>query len=168
MVIAIGCGSNVGNKQQNILKSVILLGRFNILTNIEISPVYYSKALVLCNEKQEDYVNIVVTGNTLLSPIKLLSALKFIERKLQRAPQTLRWQPRVIDLDVLLYKHYTINEDVLTIPHAEMLHRDFVLCPLNHLAPHYYHPKAKKTIFDLSREVSPKHITGVSKFCSTL
>ncbi|MCK5895027.1 MAG: 2-amino-4-hydroxy-6-hydroxymethyldihydropteridine diphosphokinase [Endozoicomonadaceae bacterium] len=82
---------------------------------------------------QPDYVNAVVAIETVLSPIALLDALQAIENDHGRV-RSLRWGARALDLDILLYGNEIIETERLTIPHKEMLWRNFVLIPLADIA----------------------------------
>ena len=84
---------------------------------------------------QADFVNAVVALDTGLRPAALLRALQAIEDALGRDRSTVRWGPRAIDLDLLLYGEEVIQSDVLTVPHPGIAERNFVLLPLREIAP---------------------------------
>ncbi|WP_419534500.1 2-amino-4-hydroxy-6-hydroxymethyldihydropteridine diphosphokinase [Endozoicomonas sp.] len=83
---------------------------------------------------QPDYCNAVVAVNTTLEPIQLLDALQSIENAHGRV-RSVRWGPRTLDLDIILFGDQTIESERLTIPHYQMHVRNFVLCPLLDVAP---------------------------------
>ena len=83
---------------------------------------------------QPDYANACAIGATRLTPIDLLDAIKTIERDLGRV-ETVRWGPRVIDIDILFYGEASLADERLTLPHKELLRRAFVLMPLAEIAP---------------------------------
>jgi len=129
MVICyIGVGSNLGNRRKNIaaaLKEVNVLNHTKILKRsglIKTDPVGGPK-------NQGKFLNGAVKIKTSLSAKALLSALKKIERRLGRK-KSLRYAPRIIDLDILLYGDEIINTKQLVVPHPRMFERDFVLKPL--------------------------------------
>ena len=77
-----------------------------------------------------------------------------IDRKRNRAiGQKIRWGPREIDIDILLFGDVVMNDGTLAIPHAEMVNRKFVLQPLAEIAPETVHPAVHKTSQSLARRV---------------
>ena len=98
------------------------------------SSIYQSKALTLDDEPQNDYLNAVIELCTELMPDDLLDALQQIEFEQGRTREK-RWGARTLDLDILLYNDEIIETDRLTIPHCELTRRDFVLVPLQEIAP---------------------------------
>ena len=97
---------------------------------------------------------------TKLTPRALLALLKDIEKKVGRAPSAVRWGPREIDLDILLYGDVVMDEADLVIPHPQLHLRRFMIEPLAEIAPDAIHPVLNKTAFEILRglEVQPKQI----------
>lgn len=89
---------------------------------------------------QPDYVNAVVGLETDLAPLALLDALQRIELEQGRVRKEERWEPRTLDLDLLLYGDATLEHERLTVPHYGMKVREFVLLPLHEIAPHLHLP----------------------------
>jgi len=85
-------------------------------------------------EGQPDYCNAVVEIETALPSLELLDALQAIEQQHGRE-RSLRWGPRTLDLDILLYSNDKIQTARLTVPHYQMHVRNFVLCPLADIVP---------------------------------
>ena len=83
---------------------------------------------------QPDYANACAIGRTRLAPLPLLDAIKQLERDLGRV-ETVRWGPRVIDIDILYYGDVALQDERLVIPHRDLLNRAFVLIPLAEIAP---------------------------------
>jgi 2-amino-4-hydroxy-6-hydroxymethyldihydropteridine diphosphokinase len=107
---------------------------------------------------QDWFINGAVQGVTNLSPRELLKAVKKIEVEMGRV-QTIRWGPRVIDIDILFYGtdgQICVDEDDLYIPHKMLENRRFVLIPLMELAPGLVHPIYNETVKDLLRRVPAK------------
>jgi 2-amino-4-hydroxy-6-hydroxymethyldihydropteridine diphosphokinase len=111
-------------------------------------------------EEQPSFLNMVVKGETGLSPGALLARLKVLERDLGRTP-TFRWGPRVIDIDILFYDEITLDSPDLTIPHPRLHERAFVLVPLSDLAPDLVHPRLGNTIRQLLAQVDA---SGIQKY----
>lgn len=89
--------------------------------------------------QQQDYLNAAVTVDTNLSPQRLLAELQRIENNIGRT-RDVRWGPRVIDLDLLLYEDAVCQEAELELPHPRMAFRRFVLEPAAEIAPGMVHP----------------------------
>ena len=83
---------------------------------------------------QDWYVNACAVGTTVLEPLDLLRRIKAAEVALGRV-ETERWGPRVIDIDILYYGDVALKAPRLTLPHAELMNRAFVLVPLAELRP---------------------------------
>ncbi len=126
-MVYISIGSNVGNKLQNLRNAVKEIEK-ECLRNIKLSIVLETEAILKKdspNEWNNPFLNMIISGDTDLSPKDLLMKLKDIESKLGRKKDPQRWAPRIIDLDILLYKDYEINTEDLIIPHPELKNRAF-------------------------------------------
>jgi 2-amino-4-hydroxy-6-hydroxymethyldihydropteridine diphosphokinase len=143
--VYIAIGSNLGEKKANCLRAVALLPERGIVPN-KVSPVFETEPRGV--KDQPPFMNMAVEAETGLAPGDLLMALKDIEREMGRA-ETVRWGPRVIDLDILLYDDLVLKEPGLEIPHPLMHERGFVLGPLSEIAPDLVHPVLKKTVREL-------------------
>jgi len=133
--IFIGVGSNMGDRKGNIRKAL------KSLVNTEEIAVKQVSSLMETDPvggppSQPKYINGVIRAETFLSPRKLLGVLQKIEEKLGRV-RTVRFGPRTIDLDILLYGKKIIDEPGLKIPHPRMHKRQFALKPLLELAPEF-------------------------------
>ena len=128
----IGLGSNVGDRAAYLRQACELLGATPRTTLRRLSSVYESEPWGYVDQRA--FLNAVVEIVTELGPLQLLCALKSIEQKLERKTR-FRWGPREIDLDLLLYDDRTVVRRGLTVPHAAMYQRAFVLAPLAELAP---------------------------------
>ncbi|MBI2982176.1 MAG: 2-amino-4-hydroxy-6-hydroxymethyldihydropteridine diphosphokinase [Deltaproteobacteria bacterium] len=147
----IGVGSNLGDRSENIEKSRRLLIAADITVR-RVSPLYESKALCRPGETMPDFVNGVFEIETNLSPEELLDRLEMVEGELGRKEKG-NWQPRVIDLDLLLYGNEVIQTARLKAPHPEIERRWFVLKPLVDLNPELRHPVTKKTMEELYADI---------------
>lgn len=129
----IGLGSNLENPELQIKNAVNALKEIESTVMFDISALYYSRPMG--SQDQPDYMNAVVQLNTSLSAITLLDALQKIENQAGRIRKDNRWGPRVLDLDILLYGNNVINSTRLVVPHYGLKEREFVLIPLNEIAP---------------------------------
>ncbi|MHB9038181.1 MAG: 2-amino-4-hydroxy-6-hydroxymethyldihydropteridine diphosphokinase [Armatimonadota bacterium] len=125
-------GANIGDKLANVREAIALIDAHEACAVAAVSSIYMTKPVGVID--QPDFVNLVIAIETSLDPIALLDLCNEIERKLGRE-RTIRWGPRVIDMDILLYEGVNISEERLTIPHPSMMERAFVLVPLAEIAP---------------------------------
>ncbi len=137
----IGMGSNLQQPLQQLRHARQAIDALPSTYVVACSSIYQSKALTLDDEPQDDYFNAVIEVQTGFSPGQLLDALQAIENAQGRTREK-RWGARTIDLDILLYDDLTMSSERLTVPHAEMLNRSFVLIPLYQLAPELNIPGA--------------------------
>lgn len=128
----VGLGSNLQDPAAQLARAVAELASLPGTTLQAQSPFYASRPVG--PQDQPDFVNGAVELATRLSAHQLLDYLQAIEQAHGR--QRLRhWGPRTLDLDLLLYGNDTIHDERLTVPHAELANRDFVLQPLLDLNP---------------------------------
>ena len=126
--IFLSLGTNVGDKNKNLLDGLTFLKEFvNILS---ISSVYKTEPLLY--EDQEDFLNIVTEIDYQGTAKSLLLIIKDIEIQMGRK-KTFRYGPRIIDIDIIFFKGEEINEDDLIIPHYDWHNRLFVIQPLYEL-----------------------------------
>jgi len=95
--------------------------------------------------EQDDFLNGAMEIDTILNPEELLDVLHEIENAADRK-RTLRWGPRTLDLDILLFDKLVYESETLNIPHVDMQNRRFVLEPMAQIAPWSYHPVLGKTM----------------------
>ncbi len=126
----IALGSNLGNREANIKKALNYLAGTKGIKIEKTSGIYETDAVG--GPPQGKFLNAAIKIKTSLSPQALLKTLKKIEKVIGRR-KSLRWGPREIDLDVLLYAGRIIKTKILTVPHPRMFERDFVLKPLREI-----------------------------------
>lgn len=139
----IGFGSNIGDRFSYIQGAITALSEIEGITLQKISSLY--ETAPVGNEAQDDFLNGVVSIRTHHSPHNLLYTLKQIEINIGREHR-IRWGPREIDMDILIYDDLCVETPNLTIPHPEMHLRRFVLVPLAEIAPDLVHPVFNETI----------------------
>lgn len=136
MEVVLLLGTNLNDKIRNLG-----IARKNIIERIgkiECESETYMTA-PWGNTEQDDFLNKVIVVNTMLSPGKLLEELLDIEKEMGRV-RTVKWAPRLIDLDILYFGDMVINQHGLTIPHPSIQDRRFVLVPLVEILPDFIHP----------------------------
>jgi 2-amino-4-hydroxy-6-hydroxymethyldihydropteridine diphosphokinase len=153
----IALGSNKGDRFQNLSDALheIRQDRNNSIVNI--SSIY--ETLPYGYKDQPNFYNAAAQIKTTHGLIELLDLLKSIEIKIGRV-DTIRWGPRVIDLDILFYNNIIFSNERITVPHKEVAKRDFVLIPLTEIAPDYYHPALNQKISDICIVESEKTVIG--------
>lgn len=139
----IGFGSNIGDRLGHIRNAIRALSKTEGITLQKTSSIY--KTDPVGHEAQAEFLNGVAAIQTDLPPLSLLHALKDIETAIGRQHR-IRWGPREIDLDILIYGGMCFQTEKLVIPHPEMHLRRFVLVPLAEIAPDFVHPVLKETI----------------------
>ena len=141
--VFIGLGSNLGDRDAYLeMARRALTGSEGILlvrasSLYETEPVGYTE--------QGWFLNQVVEIAAVLDPWELLGLLQGIEQDLGRQ-RLIRWGPRVVDLDLLLYGDTVLNSPKLIVPHPRLYERSFVLAPLAEIAPDHLHPGGKTTL----------------------
>jgi 2-amino-4-hydroxy-6-hydroxymethyldihydropteridine diphosphokinase len=130
--VFVGLGSNLADPAAQLGRAIAELAALPNTTLVAQSPFYASKPVG--PQDQPDYVNGAAWLNTSLEPHVLLDHLQSIEQTHGRK-RLQHWGPRTLDLDVLLFGQQTLNDDRLTVPHAQLSQRDFALQPLLDLNP---------------------------------
>lgn len=126
----IALGSNVGQREEYLLRAVQLLDQTAGISVDKVSSVYETDPVGYVDQPQ--FLNMVVQVSTSLEPVQLLAQVKQIEAALGRI-RVIRWGPRTIDLDILTYGNQQVQLPHLQIPHPLMAKRAFVLIPLHEL-----------------------------------
>lgn len=114
------------------------------ITQVRTSPLYRTPA-VGGPANQESYTNGAYRLQTSLAPMDLHALLGSLENRFGRI-RTVRWGPRTIDLDLILYGERILHSPELIVPHPRMHYRWFVLAPLADLAPHARHPVLRTSV----------------------
>ncbi len=130
-------GANIGNPVQTLKDAVQRIADHPGVCVDSASSVYRTPPVG--PQDQPHFYNAVLALSTTLGPQDLLKAFLQIEKAFGRV-RDVRWGPRTLDLDILIYGDLEIDEPGLTIPHPRMLERSFVLVPLLDLNPSMLHP----------------------------
>ena len=133
-------GTNLGNRRQNLERAIELLTKAGIPV-IRRSSVYETAPRDLLD--QPSFLNMVVECETDWLPIQLMETVLGVESAMGRVRE-LRWGPRLIDIDVLLFGDVVMEAETLVIPHPRMLERRFVLAPLLELDSEIRDPRSSR------------------------
>ncbi len=144
-------GGNIGDREKNLGDALHLIGKYEAIELVSVSPVYETAAWG--NTAQGAFLNQALEINTTLSPGALLDVVLDIELQMGRKREE-KYGPRVIDIDIIFFNNEVIDLPALTIPHPALSDRRFVLEPLNDIAPDYEHPVLKQTVSALLEHCS--------------
>ena len=129
----VGVGSNLDDPLHHVRDAISGLDRLPATRLVSRSSLYRTKAVGPV--EQPDFINAVVCLETLLAPRALLAELQAVEAAHGRRRDGIRWGPRPLDLDILLYGSLRLDDGGLIIPHPRITERAFVLTPLLEIAP---------------------------------
>ena len=138
--IYLSLGSNIGNRQEYIESAIELVGKTEGIKILKKSGLYETSPVGYV--EQDLFLNAVIKIETDFSEREILKIINKIENELDRKRE-IRWGPRTIDIDILIFSDKKINETDLIIPHKEMLNRLFVLVPLIEIYDGEYFEKEK-------------------------
>jgi len=156
--IFLGIGSNLGNRIINIeiAKSLLLENEINF---ISVSNYYETSSWP--DPKKPKFINIVLKATCKQKPLEMINLCKTIETKLGRRKSP-KNSPRVCDIDIIDYDGLVLN-DKLSLPHARMHVRNFVLLPLFEIEKEWVHPIKKVNIKKLILSLSNKDIRSIKQ-----
>jgi 2-amino-4-hydroxy-6-hydroxymethyldihydropteridine diphosphokinase len=146
----IALGSNLGDRAAHLREALRALAGAGGVELLAASRLYESEPL---GPPQGPYLNAVARLRTSLAPRALLELLHGIEARAGRARGSARWTARTLDLDLLSYADWCLEEPDLVVPHPRLHERSFVLEPLRELAPGLLHPKLGATVAELAERV---------------
>jgi 2-amino-4-hydroxy-6-hydroxymethyldihydropteridine diphosphokinase len=148
----LGLGSNIGDRRAHLKSAALALGDHGVEV-VKSSSVYETEPVGLVLD-QRSFYNACLRVRTAHEPEQLLDACKAVERELGRAAGGPRHGPRVIDVDLLLLGDLQYTSPRLTLPHAEVSSRRFVLVPLLELCPELALPSGER-LADLLERLGP-------------
>lgn len=146
--VYLSLGTNMGDKKKNLLAAIEKIGK---LENTKVT----SQSTILETEpfgytEQDMFLNACIELKTLFTPQELLEKLLGIELEMGRV-RTIKWGPRIIDIDILFFDDEIIQDKNLAVPHPWISERMFVLEPLCEIAPNLIHPLERKPVATLKR-----------------
>lgn len=142
----IACGSNMGEKEDYICAAAKKIAADEKCRLLKSAQLLITKPYG--GVEQDDFVNGAFLIETLYEPEELLAFLNRLEAEAGRE-RLIHWGPRTLDLDIIFYEDEVIQTERLTVPHADMHNRDFVLRPLAEIVPQWIHPIYQKTAAEL-------------------
>ena len=149
--VAIALGSNLGDRDEQLDEAE---DRLAVLLSGAVASARYETRSVGGPPNAPDFLNEVVVGTTLLGPRSLLEALHAIEEAAGRERPFVN-APRTLDLDLILYGDFVIDEPGLRVPHPRFRDRAFVLQPLAEVAGDWVDPVSGRSVSDLLHELPP-------------
>jgi len=155
VICFIGIGSNMMQPAKRCQEAVDRIEHIDGIKVLRTSSLYRSEPLGFTD--QDWFVNAVIEVRTVLWPHQLLDVLKKLEMAMGRM-ETIKWGPRIIDLDILLYGQQIVQKDTLIIPHPQLHRRRFALLPLCEIAEYTIHPAFGVSIRGLLDRLLDTHI----------
>ena len=140
----ISAGSNMGDRLQNCRKGIEALIEADKSRILAQSRIYKTEPVDY--EDQNWFVNMMVKLETALDPFQLLDHIEHIQRAAGRIKDAIRFGPRILDLDIILYDDRIIKSERLEVPHPRMHKRRFVLRPICDIDPAVIHPVLKQEV----------------------
>lgn len=134
----ISVGSNLGDPLENCKKGIAALCDDKIVSLAACSPFYTTEPVDYLD--QNWFVNAVIKVTTDLAPLELLAALQAVQGRFGRREHTVRFGPRILDLDIIFYDDIIFRSPELTLPHPRAHKRRFVLQPICDIDPTIIHP----------------------------
>ena len=143
-IVYLSVGSNMGDKRRSCSDGLAALDRPDASRLLAVSPYYCTEPVDYTD--QDWFVNAVAKIATRHEPPELLAELQRIQRQAGRRGDAVRFGPRILDLDILLFDDLVMESPELVIPHPRMHKRHFVLKPFCDIEPHIIHPVLGRSI----------------------
>ncbi|BAC24410.1 folK [Wigglesworthia glossinidia endosymbiont of Glossina brevipalpis] len=145
----ISIGSNLKNPKEQANLALKHINKIPFTNILSCSSYYRSKPLGITS--QPDFLNAVIKISTKLYPYELLKHIKIIEKKQKRKNNEIKWGPRSLDLDILLFGNKYFYSSDLIIPHYDLYNRCFFLYPLMEISPNLKFPDGSSLISKLKK-----------------
>lgn len=159
--VVLSLGTNVGDKAGNMKTAMEMLEK--IPFSIRLKSSLYETA-AWGNTNQDSFYNMVIEGSTVLPAGEVMEQLLAVEKKMGRERHK-KWEPRIMDLDILYFNDAEIILPGLTVPHPHLHERRFVLAPLNEILPDKIHPvlgrSTREMLSDLKDDCEVKKLREV-------
>jgi 2-amino-4-hydroxy-6-hydroxymethyldihydropteridine diphosphokinase len=139
-------GTNVGDLEENMARAFRAIAAQNIKI-LKKSKIYKTKPWGVYD--QPDYLNLALEVESDFSAAELLGIFKRIESQMGRRKTKKKWQPRLIDIDILFWGKHVIDHADLKIPHEQFYNRPFAIKILSEIAPDFIPPGRKETLSEL-------------------
>jgi 2-amino-4-hydroxy-6-hydroxymethyldihydropteridine diphosphokinase len=146
-------GTNRGNRSANLDRAVTLLSEW-VGNIVSLSSLYETPPWRMVDKT--DFFNRVLLLETALTATQLIDTVILVESMMGRVRTSKKYEPRIIDIDILFFNEEIINTEELTVPHPLMAERKFVLEPMMEIAPKFIHPVFKKNMVQLLNECEDK------------
>lgn len=156
----IALGTNIEPRESYMQQALAQLARQKGIQIIKESSIYETAPVGYTDQAQ--FLNLVIEVKTTYTALELLQVCQAIETDLGRK-RTIRFGPRTIDLDILLYNHENKETEQLTIPHPRMHERAFVLVPLHEIAADQMVPTCSQTVSQLLDQLTAEQLADVVK-----
>lgn len=154
VTVYVGLGANLGDRDHNIRAALAKLGETDGVTVQRVSKLIENPAVGMGDDAPA-FLNAAAQIDTTLGSHALLHRLLEIEKELGRTRRA-KWEPRMIDIDLLLFGDQIISSQELVVPHPLMHERRFVLAPLAQIAPDAVHPVLQMTIGGLLKDLDSR------------
>ncbi len=135
--VTLSLGSNIGERFQHLQTALTKINQNKKISNVVSSSVYETKPVG--GPVQDNFLNAVISLDTELTPLELLEFTQKLENEAERIREV-RWGPRTLDIDVLVYGNTVIDSEVLSIPHPRISERAFVIIPWLEIEPNAHIP----------------------------
>ncbi|HAQ06149.1 MAG TPA: 2-amino-4-hydroxy-6-hydroxymethyldihydropteridine diphosphokinase, partial [Bacillus bacterium] len=149
----IALGSNMGDRFGYLKKAILLLEGHEKIKVVNTSSIFETDPVGYTD--QDQFLNMAIHVLTSLKPLELLDACLRVEEETGRK-RDIRWGPRTLDLDILLYNHENIETEKLTIPHPRMSERAFVILPLIEMNPNIKLPVMEEPLKSCLKSIPDK------------
>jgi len=153
--VYLATGSNLGDSRAIITAATASIDAHPLIKDLQASALVGSKPYGVTG--QPDFLNGALFFQTLFEPYELLAYLQGLETAAGRE-KNVRWGPRTLDLDILMYDDMILDDEQLTLPHPDMHRRDFVLYPLASLNDRLRHPLLGLSVAELLVNLNERHV----------